>query len=360
MTGQNMQHVTPWLQKLLRLGEQERIAFADKLLEEKIQTVQNNDQDLLDILFLKAIKHKLDGTGTERQHIYLEQSSIPQIVLFDILVHKMPFVVQGHRLVNEEIALILEEKEHAVLIDVGTGHGLQMVRLLDRLQKNQNLRHLTIIAIEPFAEALRSARQSIETAAAAMHFQVHLHTLENLIETVDPEEIEAFLPEQRDVMIVNSAFTLHHILRSGSRQQFFRQMHDFQADYIFLLEPHSGHFTDDWQERVINAYTHYGAVFRVIDQLDITEQERKGLKLFFGREIDDVAGESDHQRFERHEEGCRWLRYMEQSGFAAAVFTRVPADLPRPSIQFVTDERNYLRMIHDNITILSVIKGVRK
>ena len=320
--------------------------------------LSNTDEHaLLDVLFLKAIKQRLEGDNETREHIYLKQFEIPQIVLFDILIRKMPFVVYGHKIVNEEIAEILQGVRKAVLMDVGIGRGLQVMNLIKLLKKNICLKELTIIGVEPSGEALQVASETISKIAGEVPFKIIFNSVEGMAEEANEARLQHLIPQQYETFIVNSAFTLHHIQQREKRQDFFQLLKKINADHVFLLEPYSDHYTNDWKQRVLNAYHHYGTVFNVIDQLDVSAEERKGLKVFFGREIDDVAGFADSQHYERHEEGQQWVEYLRQAHFNISSFQNVPGNIDKPAIDFVQDEKGYLKMEHDGLTILSIIKA---
>ena len=269
-----------WLYDFFSLDEVQQRSFVRNKLEQMVLLSNTDEHALLDVLFLKAIKQRLEGDNETREHIYLKQFEIPQIVLFDILIRKMPFVVYGHKIVNEEIAEILQGVRKAVLMDVGIGRGLQMNNLLQLLY-DTDLEELTVIGIEPFEDALNVAKETITKLAATLPFKVVFHPVNALVENIELEVLTRLIPDVYDTFIVNSAFTLHHIQQSENRQIFFDQLCKIGVDHIFLLEPNSNHQTDDWQQRIYNAYEHYGTIFRVIDELDILQNEKKGLKVFF-------------------------------------------------------------------------------
>lgn len=356
-----MKTKTPsWLQQIFSLKETQQLQrFIEDQLNVLLPKIETEESVLLDVLFLKAMQQRLSDNKQAHQHIYLEQFEIPQIVLFDIMIHKMPFVVHGHHIVNQAIAVLLQNKKSAVLMDVGIGRGLQMNNLLQLLY-DTDLEELTIIGIEPFEDALNVAKETITKLAATLPFKVVFQPVNALVENIELEVLTRLIPDVYDAFIVNSAFTLHHIQQSENRQIFFDQLCKMGVDHIFLLEPNSNHQTDDWQQRIYNAYEHYGTIFRVIDELDILQNEKKGLKVFFGREIDDVVGFSDDQRYERHEEGERWINYLRNSGYTSFPFPGQYQGLEKPAIKFINDTGGYLKMNYDDITILSLISTIKQ
>src|SRR5207253_4392008 len=115
-----------------------------------------------------------------------------------------------------------------------------------------------------------------------------------------------------------------HIPSVTLRRQFFEKIKMLSPDGVVLTEPHSDHMTDNWKNRTGNAWIHYGAIFNTIDQLDIPNVEKNGLKLFFGREITDVVATADNTRYERHEPAARWLTYGKQIGLQPAYPLHAP------------------------------------
>ncbi len=311
---------------------------------------------MLDSLFLNAINARSQADGIQQDHIYLKQYEIPQIILFDILINKLPFVKYAHAITNKAIARSLEGSKRAVLLDVGIGRGLQTIGLLNLLKTNSTLKELTIVGIELAEDAMQSAKDSISKAVADVPFKVDFVPIVALMEKLDPTILKNAIPAEHDELIVNSSLTLHHIYSKQDRKMFFQQMKEIKADSIFLTEPDSDHFTDNWEARLQNAYTHYQAVFEVIDQLDITAQEKNGLKLFFGREIDDVVGNSEDQRFEKHELGETWVGYLKAAGFDSEPFKDVPDDLIYPAVQFKPNE-GYLSIQHNGVGVLALIQA---
>jgi hypothetical protein len=65
----------------------------------------------------------------------------------------------------------------------------------------------------------------------------------------------------------------------------------------------------------MNCYNHYYNIFKVIDRLEISTKDKTGLKLFFGREIEDVIGNEEKDRYEKHELATTWISRLKNCGF---------------------------------------------
>jgi hypothetical protein len=330
------------------------IKQVNALLEQRSRVIEQEPAAFLDTLFLKAISDRF-GNTQQTGHLYLAQYEIPQIVLFDVLINKFPFVRTAHGIVNDTIVTAIDTAQQVVLLDVGIGRGIQTVRLMQSLQDHPTLQHLTIIGVEAFKEALGHAQQVIREAAAKASYQVAFEGINCLVEDIDAATLQNVLPSQYDKLIVNASLTLHHIQTHAQRHAFFDRLRQLSPDDVLLTEPHSDHFEPSWMQRVQNAYTHYAAVFSVIDCLDVDIRTRNGLKLFFGREIEDVVAHAEVQRYERHEPAEQWLDYCTTNGFKISRdFTLSPGH-QSPFIQLQLSKAGYLAMEHGGLNVLSLI-----
>jgi hypothetical protein len=327
----------------------------NRLSEESERTIESDPEALLCNLFVNAIKAHYEPKAATTQHLYLERYEIPQIRLFDLLINRFPFVVTAHAISNQLICDWAGDHKSVVVLDIGLGRGIQMASLIDRLAENKSLRELTIIGVEPFADAIPYAMNAMQQAALNAHFKVNLHTLEMFAEDVEAGTLKQLLPEHYDKIIVNASLALHHIQSAELRQKFFDNVSQLGPDAMVLTEPHTDHLTSDWCTRVYNAWLHYGAIFDTIDQLMITSEEQKGLKLFFGREINDVVGLPEDKRVERHEPADNWVAYGAKIGMTAHTD---PGDAYRFSAGDsvdIWDHQRYLMMSREATDVLAII-----
>jgi hypothetical protein len=177
---------------------------------------------------------------------------------------------------------------------------------------------------------------------------------------MDAATLQNALPAKYEKLIVNASLTLHHIQRRAQRHDLFARLRQLNPDDVLLTEPHSDHFQPSWVQRVQNAYTHYGAVFSVIDCLDTDTRTRNGLKLFFGREIEDVVAHAEAQRYERHEPAEQWLDYCTTNGFHISKDFTISASHQSPFIQLQLSKAGYLAMVHEGLNVLSLIHAGRQ
>lgn len=337
-------------------GEIPDISELQPVLNLRLSCLDIDSAAMLDVLFLKALSQRITASAGEEGHIYLKQFEIPQIVLFDLLINKLPFVSLAHRIINSQIVADAAGCEELVLLDAGIGRGLQTVSLMRMLQDMRPaLRRLTIIGIEPFQEARIAAEESIGRQATTMPFQTVFHPVDGFAEQIHPDILQPLFPPVYDRLLVNSSLTLHHLQATVQRESFFRTIHELGAAAIYLTEPDTDHCTEELLTRSRNAYRHFGAVFQVIDNLAITVKEKNGLKLFFGREIEDIVARDSTQRYERHEPAYRWLYYLKNAGYIHSPFT-VP--VPEEKNVWIKNSGS-LDIGYKETSVLSLIKAVR-
>ncbi|BBA36839.1 hypothetical protein sS8_4916 [Methylocaldum marinum] len=326
-----------------------------QLIEYNTERAENEPQAFLDMQFLNAIYDRFMPRDEKREHLYLKRFEIPQIVLFDLLINQFPLVSMSHGIVNDAIKHVIAEAPHAVLIDIGIGRGIQAAKLIQSISDATRLKTLTVIGVEPFQEALTHAGEMVAKAAEQAPFKVIFIPVNCLVEKLMPEQLLSALPDEFDKLVVNASLIAHHIPSTAERIAFFDMVRQMQPDALLLTEPDSNHMESDWRQRVENAYTHYGNIFSIIDQLAIGDFRRNGLKAFFAREIQDVVSHSDDQRFERHERTSRWLEYLAKTGFRIGRQFSIGETWKAKEISCRQESPGLLAMRHKGINMISIV-----
>ncbi|MFO7862516.1 MAG: GRAS family protein [Salinivirgaceae bacterium] len=327
------------------------------LLDHCLEGLEDHSDKMLATLLIKALKKHIGPVGTD-EHIYLKKFDLPQIKLFDLIIKHFPFVRLAHDVVNATIVSEMRKVRSATLIDFGIGRGIQTQAMLEMLQNDpaSKLEVLTIIGVEPFTDALAVAEQLVNDRNKSVPFDIHFIPLNMLVEQVDFDEIQALIPVDNEFLAVNESLTLHHVQSSNIRNDLMLKIAQLHPQQFLLTEPNIDHFEPDFHKRFQNCYRHFYHVFAVIDKLDIAKDERNGLKLFFGREIDDIIGKQFQDRYERHEPADMWLWRLRKAGFAVSERFVLPEALHQTkAISARWQEQGYLGFSHADETVLALI-----
>lgn len=307
----------PQLQSLAQrlpdqLTEADKVEL-DAIYQQCLETLDDSEA-MFGYVLAKAMRKHVAG-GQSNEHIYVQQFEIPQIRLFELLIQQLPLAALTQQCANALLVESLKNAEYPVLLDIGIGTGMQVVNVLRLLAQPSDCRvkQLTVVGIEPFADAVRVAEKNF--AELQLPFQVHVTSSIGFVEKMTLAEIRALLPTHYDALVINASFALHHIQQAAQREAVFRYIHDLAPKAFVLSEPVSDHFEPHYATRFHNAVTHYGLVFEVIDSLDITHKEKAALKLFFSREIDDVLGHTEAVRVEKQYAAHQWLELFTTTGF---------------------------------------------
>lgn len=322
---------------------QEFLSFCTKDME-------NNSEKLLSVLFLKAFNN-LIGTECLNENIYLKKFEIPQIQLFNILIDKFPFVKSSQQVVNDAIVDLLSEKEEATIIDIGIGVGTQVCNIIEKLKEGTKLQKVKIIGIEPAKEALNKAEKAICNFNANTPFEIEFIQANDFIENIDFKD---YAGNSKDI-VVNASLTLHHIQSDKTRSEVINRIKEINPAAFLLIEPNSDHFEKNFYKRFVNCYNHFYNIFKVIDKIEIDLIDKNALKLFFGREIEDIIGKQNEDRFELHEPAKHWINRLQKSGFSLKTnFLKEPC-IPGLGIETGFHKEGFFGFTTNEETILSVI-----
>jgi hypothetical protein len=336
-----------------RFSEQAKVEI-ETLLDHCIETLHDDSEKFLSTLIIKALRNLIGTTGID-EHIYLKRYEITQIELFNILIKEFPFVRWGHELANNLIYSKLKESREAIIIDIGIGQGIQMVHLLKKLNSLPDLKKVTIVGIEPFIDALKAAEENITKMESQVSFTIQFIPWNIFIEDIDELSLENKTNQLMGDIIVNASLALHHIQSLENRLKVLRVFKSIVPIGLVLVEPNIDHFEPDFYRRFQNCYQHFYHVFQVIDNLKIDQYTKNGLKLFFGREIEDIIGKSNEERYEKHEPAFRWIEKLINCGFL--VRNNFLDSLPKVNsgIDLDFDDNGFLGFRYKSETILAII-----
>lgn len=312
--------------------------------------MDTDSEKLLATLVIKALNKKINSESIG-QNIYLGKYEISQIQLFSILIEKFPFVKFSQRITNSAIVGEMAGCTEVTLVDIGIGQGTQMLHVIEQAKSLVQLRKLHIVGIEPFADALEQAGASILACNGQAPFEISFTPVHDFAENVD----FAAIPTQGKV-IVNASLALHHIQSELLRLYTINRIKDLQPGAFFLIEPNVDHFEPDFFQRFQNCYRHFHHIFQVIDRIDnIGNDDKNALKLFFGREIEDIIGKPEKDRFEKHEPATQWIDRLKASDFSVKNdFLQAPV-AAGCGVEIRYHQEGFLGFTHGDETVLAVI-----
>lgn len=326
----------------------------ETLLDHCLTDIHNDSEKFLSTLMIKALKNLIEPDEID-EHIYLKKFEIPQIELFNILIKEFPFVKYGHNIANQLIVNKIGSAREGVILDVGIGQGTQMLNLIRMLEEQSDLKKLTIIGVEPFEEALKTAQKKFAAIAAEVSFEINFIPWNVFVQDISKRNMMKNLSPFRGELIINNSLALHHIQSLEQRDFVLDNMRDAEPRGILLIEPNIDHFEPDFHKRFKNCFQHFYHIFLVIDNLDIDRDAKNGLKLFFGREIEDIIGKTNEERYEKHEPAYRWIEKLKKSRFQMQ--NQFLKELPKVNsgIKLNYNEEGYLGFTYKEETVLSIM-----
>ncbi len=335
-----------------KFTEQARVEV-ETLLDHCLISLEENSEKFLTTLFLKALKKHI-GPGSIDEHIYLKKYSLPQITLFDIIIKQFPFVKNSHEITNNLLYQKMRETESAVLMDIGIGRGIQTLSLIEMFKPSDKLRTLKVVGIEPFTEAIELTEKILTEKAKQLHFELEFIGINALIEAYNFTKIKELVKPDEPIFI-NTSLTLHHIKEKEERKRVLSELRTLNPKALLLTEPNVNHYDNNFHKRFQNSYQHFFHVFSVIDKLDVDANAKSSLKLFFGREIEDIIGKKDKDRYERHDLATNWVDMLTEANYTMET-NYTPEFTPTKCgviIEHVPEK--YLGFRHEEETVLAVI-----
>lgn len=304
----------------------------------------------LSALLLNSYMAHKDGSQ-KHENIYLRNYEVSQIQLFDILIAKLPYVKYSQAIVNRKIAELLNGMQEATLLDIGIGLGTQVRNILNLCREMKGLKKLVVVGIEPGAEALAAAEQSIVAMQAEMPFTIEFKGHHGFAENMNLTSLDYGTSN----IIVNASLALHHIQTEEKRTQVLEQIKMLKPSGLFLIEPNVNHFEPSFLKRFCNCFNHFYALFKTIDGLDIHANEKSALKLFFGREMEDIIGKPEEERFEKHEPAASWINRLKALDYAMkSNLLHLPVS-HESGVNIASHAEGFIGFTFEKETVLSII-----
>ena len=272
--------------------------------------------------FTQCLHWRYEGKPSqEAMNTYLKEFEVPQAYLFDILANRFPLLLGAQSLILKRIKSEAAQHRHLVLLDLGCGRGEQLVRILNALNEVINLRTVTVIGSELQTASLEFCASYVASVSHRFRYTVKFIPLEGAVETLTTDRIRVLLPEQYGALLINASLVVHHVQQPEQRRDLFAMLHSLKPALMTLVEPDTDCFTDNAEQRILNAFEHFGSLYSYIETLAVKPAEKKGLKQFFRNELYDTLVLPDTHRFEKYLPGEQWMELAAAAGF-------VPKALP--------------------------------
>ncbi|OIP40066.1 MAG: hypothetical protein AUK47_09010 [Deltaproteobacteria bacterium CG2_30_63_29] len=298
----------------------------------KVQAATSNES-LLAHLIAESLLKRIDQQLLASKNIYVEAFEIPQIVMFYRMAKAIPFVTVGHSIANQFLLHGLKNARDIRVLEIGIGSGLQMQGFLSYLsQRPIPPKSATIIGLDPDSSNLASCRSELEQRASRLGCKFEFRSACSTLESMDESQLQ-MLVEGEGALAINASFALHHTHHEvgdvEARTQLLARLRRLNPTLITLVEPNSNHDTEALAERIDQSWRHFGVLFDLVDRSSLDAGSKFAIKeMFFGREIRDIFGVSDHFRTERHERTESWILRLAKAGFEPVQFTDVSVNLP--------------------------------
>jgi hypothetical protein len=341
-------HVSEKLSEILKSYPDQSMQEAETLLKYCLQEMNFDSEKMLTALIIQALR-----TNLESGNLYLEHFEIPQIELFGKLIQEFPFVKFGHEVTNTALLSYLKDCQKAVIVDIGIGKGVQMANLIKRVEAETSVTELTILGIEPFGEALQDA-EKLMLSFSNDKLKIRFEGICSGIEDVCMEDVLAITKPFGKSVFVNASLALHHIRKQEERMKAIENIYKLQPRAFLLTEPNVDHFNPDFYQRYRNCFNHFIHIFQVIDGLQMENQHKNALKLFFGREIEDIIGKENNLRFEKHELAATWIARLSKAGFKVSL-PMLPDFEIGSDIQIKYTPEGYVGFVHGPETVLAMM-----
>lgn len=226
-------------------------------------------------------------------------------------------------------------------LNIGIGKGHLEVKMLQQLASSYNRKPdlIKIIGVDIDEESLEEAGRNITKTVYNLFpstTKIEYTPICAFAEKIDQHVWDQIKNHQTELLGAVSAFTLHHLPTIENRNHVLQRIASCEPYLFLLIEPDVNHFTNNLSERLVNCYNLFGTIFKLVDQQGLNEQEKRAIKYkFFGREINDILGNIEAQRSEKHEKADVWAERLLKAGFN---LHKLANRLDHPSLNMVYEK----------------------
>lgn len=304
----------------------------------------------------------LSGEKKVADHIYLSglTDKDKQINVFDLVLRNIDSVrVATGTAFNMMLDFYSQGQRSFCHFNIGIGKGHFEVQLIKALAAGKKAlpELIKVVGLDIDEYSLKEAGENIASAARQYlpeWVKVEYTSVCAFAEKVPENVWDKIRQHGTDSLGVISAFTLHHLATDADRLKVLRDVASCKAGVFLQIEPDVNHFTPDLSERLQNCWRHFGTLFKLIDQKGLDAAEADALKyLFFRREIDDILGNDEEARSEKHEEAPAWTERCKKAGFHLIdIPYQVSEEIPGFEYEY---GQGYIRMTYEEVPMVALI-----
>ncbi len=313
------------------------------------------DGDLIEE-FRKSLTGRYENLTKEvYENTYLKNLEIPQIQLFDILANRFPLVIEAQNIIGRALIESIKEKKNITIIDLGIGRCIQVQRLLHLINNVPNIQSVTLIGVDISADSIAFSGKVLEEIQNKLHFKMEIHLFNKTVEDIEDLRIQSLIPLSNDFLFVNASLTLHHIQSKNDRLRLFKLVSLLKPDLFTLIEPNTDFFNTNFEQRMVNAFEHFGSLFSFINTLPLLTKEKKGLKSFFSNELFDALAIPEDGRYEKYDLSENWVSLGTNLGLKVFKLDSFSDQTYIPGIEIENKSIDYVNFKVNNSNLLGVI-----
>jgi hypothetical protein len=315
----------------------------------------------------KLCKQSLRERNTQVTPLYLRDQGKEdkQINVFDLVLKAVPPVQALSQTALEIMKNLYDTGVPSFThLNIGIGKGHLEVKMLQQLASSYHEKpdYIKIIGIDIDKESLEEAGRHIKKAAQDLF---PLTTVLEYIpicgfaEKLDQSVWNSIKNHGTELLGAVSAFTLHHLPTANDRSTVLHKISGCDPHLFLLIEPDVNHYSPDLTERLVNCYNLFGTIFKLVDKQKLEEREARAIKYkFFGREINDILGNQEDKRTEKHEKADIWAERLIDAGFNLHKFAK---SLDHPSMSMVYEKENrFVTTEFEGIPMVAIMMASRQ
>ncbi len=272
-----------------------------------------DDKFLIELL-QKAMNIRKSGVFHDiSENTYLRNLPVSQIELFDAMANNFPLVQNSQAYLHQFYQEKIRGESSIQVLDFGIGRGIQMKRFLLSLN-GINLKKLRLIGLDISSDSIQFTWQELKKLRPELDYELEIQLFSYSFEKLDADFFE--LNIHSDPLIINASLSLHHIRDFSKRKFIMDKIAELQPIAFGLIEPNVASYQIPFEERYEDIVLHFGALFHYIQNLDLDDSIKYGIKAFLANELMDSIAYPDEIRCENYDPILKWYSNFLERGFS--------------------------------------------